>query len=283
MIEVDVVIPTRDRATLVTRAIDSVLAQTMLPEQVIVVDDGSTDDTLTRLRDYGDAIRIIEGRGEGVSSARNLGVQNGESPWIAFLDSDDLWQPEKLERQCAELRASSRAFRWSHTEEIWIRNGRRVNPMKKHKKPAGWVFEQSLKLCCVSPSSVLLERDFLREQGGFDESLPACEDYALWLKMAAKEPIHFVDQPLTVKYGGHADQLSHKHWGMDRFRAKALEDLLRQDTLPLELQRLALENLIFRYEVLLTGASKRGGSPHEATWTEALSRAKSSLDKTYDS
>ena len=70
---------------------------------------------------------------------------------------------------------------------------------------------------------------------------------------------------------------------MDRFRAKALEDLLQQDALSADLQSLALENLIFRYEVLLTGASKRGGSPHEASWTNALSLAKNSLDRTHDS
>lgn len=278
MMEVDVVIPTRDRATLVMRAIDSVLAQSKAARQIIVVDDGSEDDTLARLKTYGGAISIVKADGDGVSSARNRGVEVGKSPWIAFLDSDDTWAPEKLERQCHELQAESERYRWSHTEELWIRNGRRVNPMKKHKKPSGWVFEASLKLCCVSPSSVLLERNFLEAQGGFDEELPACEDYALWLKMAAQAPIHFVDEPLTVKYGGHSDQLSHKHWGMDRFRAKALEDLLKQDYIGLDLRKLALENLIFRYDVLLTGAAKRGGSPHEATWADARTNAQRSLE-----
>ena len=276
--EVDVVIPTRDRATLVRRAIDSVLAQTKAPRNIIVVDDASKDDTLERLKAYGDAITIIEAAGEGVSAARNRGVEAGQSPWVAFLDSDDLWTPQKLELQCGALEVEPQSYRWSHTEELWIRNGRRVNPMKKHKKPAGWVFEASLKLCCVSPSSVLIERDFLEAQGGFDEDLPACEDYALWLRMAAQEPIHFVDEPLTVKYGGHADQLSHKHWGMDRFRAKALEDLLEQSYIGLDLRKLALENLIFRYNVLLTGAEKRGGSPHEAEWTCARTKAQRALE-----
>ena len=178
MAEIDVIIPTRDRATLVVRAIDSVLAQTLAPRRVIVVDDGSTDETPEVLKRYGEKILIVQSEGLGVSAARNAGISAGHSSWIALLDSDDLWEPTKLERQWRELKAQQYPYRWSHTEEIWIRNGRRVNPMKKHQKPSGWVFESSLKLCCVSPSSVLLERSFLESMGYFDETLPACEDYA---------------------------------------------------------------------------------------------------------
>lgn len=278
MINLDVVIPTRDRGSLVVRAIESVLAQTVQPRSLVVVDDGSTDDTLKRLERYEDAISVVRGLGKGVSAARNLGVSTSSAGWLAFLDSDDLWQPEKLERQWTDLQAQANPHRWSHTEEIWIRNGRRVNPMKKHQKPSGWVFEESLKLCCVSPSSVLIERSFFEAQGGFDESLPACEDYALWLRLAAQAPIHFLDEPLTIKHGGHDDQLSRRYWGMDRFRAKALEDLLQESYLEPKLRRLALENLVFRYDVLLTGAQKRGGSPHEEVWRDARVRAMRSLE-----
>ena len=278
MAEIDVIIPTRDRATLVVRAIDSVLAQTLAPRRVIVVDDGSTDETPEVLKRYGEKILIVRSEGLGVSAARNAGISAGHSSWIALLDSDDLWEPTKLDRQWRELKAQQYPYRWSHTEEIWIRNGRRVNPMKKHQKPSGWVFESSLKLCCVSPSSVLLERRFLESMGNFDESLPACEDYALWLKMAAREPVHFLDEALTIKHGGHEDQLSRKYWGMDRFRAQALESLLSDDGLQPDLRRLALENLIFRYDVLLTGAEKRGGSPHAEEWMTSRLSAKSALE-----
>ncbi len=277
MADVDVIIPTRDRAALVVQAIESVLSQTMVARRVIVVDDGSEDDTPMVLRKYGDKIQVLEADGLGVSAARNRGLAASKAPWVALLDSDDLWEPTKLERQWADLQAQSYPYRWSHTEEIWIRNGRRVNPMKKHQKPSGWVFEASLKLCCVSPSSALLERSFLESMGGFDESLPACEDYALWLKMAAIEPIHFLDEALTIKHGGHDDQLSRKYWGMDRFRAQALENLLRNQDLEPTQRRQALENLIFRYDVLLTGAQKRGGSPYEHQWVTSRSAAETAL------
>lgn len=278
MSDIDVIIPTRDRASLVSRAIESVLEQTLRPNSVTVVDDGSVDDTSDVLKRFGDAIRIVSTPGLGVSAARNAGIRQTTSSWIAFLDSDDLWEPYKLERQWTALNNESYRYRWSHTDEIWIRNGRRVNPMKKHQKPEGWVFEASLKLCCVSPSSVLVERTFLTELGGFDEELPACEDYALWLKMAAREPVHFIEDKLTIKFGGHDDQLSRRFWGMDRFRAQALESLLSESGLSTELRVLALENLVFRYDVLLTGAKKRGGSEFTETWESSRHQAMKALE-----
>ena len=278
MSDIDVIIPTRDRASLVSRAIESVLEQTLRPNSVTVVDDGSVDDTSDVLKRFGDAIRIVSTPGLGVSAARNAGIRHTASSWVAFLDSDDLWEPDKLERQWTALKNESYRYRWSHTDEIWIRNGRRVNPMKKHQKPEGWVFEASLKLCCVSPSSVLVERTFLNELGGFDEELPACEDYALWLKMAAREPVHFIEDKLTIKFGGHDDQLSRRFWGMDRFRAQALESLLSGSGLRTELRVLALENLVFRYDVLLTGAKKRGGSEFTETCESSRHQAMKALE-----
>lgn len=278
MSDIDVIIPTRDRAGLIARAVESVLAQSLRPANVIVVDDGSVDDTPHVLKQFGGEIKVVTTLGLGVSAARNNGVRHARSSWIAFLDSDDRWEPQKLERQWVALKEATYPYRWSHTDEVWIRNGRRVNPMKKHQKPEGWVFEPSLKLCCVSPSSVLLERAFFEELGGFDERLPACEDYALWLLMAYREPVHFLNDKLTVKYGGHDDQLSRRFWGMDRFRAQALEHLLLEEELGPQERTLALENLIFRYDVLLTGAKKRGGSEFEDSWKSSRREAIRALE-----
>ena len=116
--------------------------------------------------------------------------------------------------------------RLCHTEEIWIRNGVRVNQMKKHAKSGGWLFQRSLALCCISPSSVLIHRSLFEDYGDFDESLPACEDYDLWLRITARESVAYVEVPQIYKYGGHEDQLSRAFWGMDRFRIQALEACL---------------------------------------------------------
>ncbi|MFP6855612.1 MAG: hypothetical protein VB980_07490, partial [Opitutales bacterium] len=145
-----------------------------------------------------------------------------------------------------------------HTDEIWIRNGRRVNPATKYAKFGGRVYQRCLPLCIISPSSVVMCLDLLRETGGFDESLEVCEDYDLWLQVTAREPVLFVDQPLLCKYGGHEDQLSTKHWGMDRFRIKALQRVLDQGLVSGEDERKTCETLICKLELLIEGSMKRG-------------------------
>ncbi len=102
-------------------------------------------------------------------------------------------------------------MRVCHTDEIWIRNGRRVNARKKHGKKGGWIFQHCLPLCAMSPSSIMIHRDVFTALGGFDERLPACEDYDLWLRITARYPVLFTRQPLIEKYGGHDDQLSRKY------------------------------------------------------------------------
>ena len=116
-----------------------------------------------------------------------------------------------------------------YTEEVWVRNGVFVNPRKKHKKHSGWIFEKVLPLCLLSLSSALFRREVFEVVGSFDESMPACEDYDLGIRLAHKFPIHLIDLPLIVKRGGHADQLSRQFWGMDRFRVYALEKALEMD------------------------------------------------------
>ena len=191
-----------------------------------------------------------------MSAARNVGIQAAQGEWIAFLDSDDAWVPNKLSAQLNAL-ACSPGHRLCHTEEILIRNGVRVNQMKKHQKSGGLIFERCLPLCCISPSSVLIHRELFDEVGRFDEGLPACEDYDLWLRICSREPVLFVEEALIEKYGGHEDQLSRKFWGMDRFRIRALEKLLRSDALNTSQRSATLEMLIRKLEILLNGAKKR--------------------------
>jgi len=254
---VSVIVPTRDRRVLLRRALDSVRGQTHPPNEIIVVDDGSRDDTVEMLRSRYPDVAVLQQEGSGVSAARNRGIACSRSPWIALLDSDDEWLPDKLARQLAALRKTPGAV-VCHTDEIWVRNGVRVNPRRRHAKHGGHIFERCLPLCCISPSSILLHRSVLEDIGGFDETLPVCEDYDLWLRMTASYPVLLVDEPLLVKYGGHDDQLSRRYWGMDRFRIRALEKLLDSGGLAPEQRRAARRVLEDKVRIYAAGAQKRG-------------------------
>lgn len=253
-----VVIPTFDRAHTIGRALDSVFAQTLPAQQVIVVDDGSSDSTADVVAGY-PGVSYLRQENRGVSSARNLGIRHCGCDWIALLDSDDEWLPEKLGVQFEAL-AENPGHRLVHCDEIWIRGGRRVNPADRHRKRGGWVFEYCLPLCVISPSAAVIERSLLIEAGGFNEQLPACEDYDLWLRICSRFPVLYVNRPLLRKYGGHDDQLSRKHWGMDRFRVQALRDLLATGNLSASDRQAALASLREKCRILITGARKRGNS-----------------------
>ena len=227
MKEVSVIIPTFNRANKVSRAVSSVLGQTFHDFEVIVIDDGSVDDTPDALAKFKDRIIVIRHpENRGVSAARNSGIKASQSSLIAFLDSDDYWLPEKLETQVRFFREHPDAVA-CQPEEIWVRNGRRVNPWKKHVKPSGHIFERSLELCVVSPSAVMVRRRIFDEIGLFDENFPVCEDYDLWLRISCRHPVHLINKYMLVKEGGAPDQLSSSIKGMDRFRIKAMVKLLQ--------------------------------------------------------
>lgn len=225
MPKLSVVIPTYNRAALISRALDSVLAQSRQADEILVVDDGSTDNTMDVISDRYPRISLLRQENKGVSAARNLGIRHAKGEWIALLDSDDEWKPDKLEKQLQILKDNP-DYRICHSNETWIRHGIRVNPMKKHRKYGGHIFRHCLPLCVISPSSVVIHRTVFDDIGYFDESLPACEDYDLWLRICSRYPVLYLDEELITKYGGHTDQLSHKHWGMDRFRIFSLEKII---------------------------------------------------------
>lgn len=253
--QVSVIIPTYNRAGVLSRALESVMAQTLPAEEVIVVDDGSTDHTAEVAARFPE-VRYVYQDNHGVSHARNRGIGMARSPWIALLDSDDEWLPEKLERQHQQVQQNP-GHKIIHTEEIWIRNGKRVNAMNKHQKHGGDIFEQCLPLCVISPSSVIIHRDVFDEVGLFDETLPACEDYDLWLRLCARYPVLFVEEPSIVKHGGHEDQLSRKYWGMDRFRIRALEKILQDDEVSNAHKQAAYAMLREKIDIFILGARKR--------------------------
>ena len=254
--DISVVIPTHNRAHTLERALGSVFAQTRAPAEVLVVDDGSTDHTEGLIRTRFPDCRYIRQQNRGVSHARNRGIRASRGPWIAFLDSDDEWLPDKLAAQVRAL-AGRPDYRICHTEEIWIRKGVRVNAMKKHAKSGGRIFRKCLPLCVISPSSVILQRSLLDEIGLFDEDLPACEDYDLWLRICARYPVLFLEHPMIIKHGGHRDQLSRRYWGMDRFRIQALEKIMEAPELSPGDQLAVTNMLIHKTGILAQGARKR--------------------------
>ena len=265
MSTVSVVIPTFNRESFIEQCVVSALQQSKKPDEVIVVDDGSVDKTWDVLKTLGfsdskeekNSLRYIFQRNKGVSAARNLGIKAAKYRYIAFLDSDDLWLEKKLEKQISSLESQSIRYRLSHTNEIWVRNGVRVNAHLKHEKNGGDIFIQCLKLCCISPSSSLVDRSVFDDIGFFDENLPACEDYDFWLRFCAFEDVHFVNEHLLIKNGGHDQQLSKKHWGMDRFRVTALENLLKNQSLSEFKRKETIKELIFKLQVLIDGGRKR--------------------------
>ncbi len=195
---VSVIIPTFNRAHVLARALDSVLAQDYGDIDIWVVDDGSTDDTRDLLQSYQGKIQVLTQSNKGVSAARNLGIQKSQGQFIALLDSDDAWEPDKISCQIQFFTAHPQAM-ICQTEEIWIRNGRRVNPKVKHKKPSGYIFEPSLLLCLVSPSAVMMRRSLFETRGYFNDDFHVCQDYDLWLRISRDIPIYLIEKPYTSK------------------------------------------------------------------------------------
>ena len=256
---VSIVIPVYNRKDLISRALKSVMAQTVVDYEIIVVDDASTDGTWEHLNKSWDIppVRLIrQDFNQGVSAARNRAIRAAEGEWIALLDSDDEWVPTKLEKQIDGLIDSGNFV--CHTDEIWIRNGVRVNPHKHHAKHGGRIFLQALALCTISPSSVLLRRTLFDDVGYFDESLPACEDYEFFLRLACRYDVLLLQEKLTIKYGGHPDQLSRAHYAMDRFRVKALDSLLGDVSAPVtNEERTAARNMLLQKATIVrNGAAK---------------------------
>jgi len=253
--QISVVIPSHNRRHTLARALQSVVDQTSAVDEVILVDDGSTDGSIDMVEQEFPQVKIIRQPNRGVSAARNRGIAAARFEWIALLDSDDSWMPQKIE-QVRKAWLQQPEFVLYHSDEIWIRRGIRVNPKHKHRKSGGWIFESCLPLCAISPSASVISKTALHSVGMFDETLPACEDYDLWLRLCHQYPVHYIDQALITKYGGHGDQLSRQHPAMDRFRIRALYRLLKTSALSPDDYRAAEATLLGKLDILITGAVK---------------------------
>ncbi len=263
---ISVIIPTYNRGWIIKEAIDSVLTQNYPDFELIVVDDGSTDDTQNILAEYKSRIRILQQDNKGVSAARNYGIDKARGDYLAFLDSDDIWLQNKITTQVNFFKQDPESL-ICQTQEIWIRNGKRVNPKKYHKKYSGMIFEKTLPRCLVSPSAVMIKKSLIEEVGCFDETLPACEDYDLWLRISCRYPIHLIPKALIIKRGGHMDQLSAKP-GLDKYRIIALRKILETGCLTSAQYQAASEILNQKCSVYAGGCLKRGRKEEAAVYQQ---------------
>jgi len=259
---VSVIIPTYNRRQLLSGAIASVLAQSLPCAEIIVVDDGSQDETAnyiaTVVHDAGVPIRYLRQENRGPAAARNLGIHHARHRYLAFLDSDDSWHPKKIELQLKRMEECPH-FLISHTLEKWLRRGIHLNQKKKHRPRHGDIFDHCLQLCAVGMSTVMVRKELFSLSGAFDESYPCCEDYEFWLRVSSKYPFLLVDEPLTIKQGGREDQLSQQYRiGMDRFRIRALEKLLAQGALDTHQRCATRKELMKKLTIYGNGCVRHG-------------------------
>ena len=253
--KISVIIPTYNRIFFLKRSIDSVLEQIVKPYEVIIVDDGSSDGTSTMIKKNYPKINLICQENKGVSAARNIGIRASSGDWVCFLDSDDEWKKNKLSEQMLAIKKNTN-YSFCHSNEEWIKNGKKINQKKKHKKYGGNIFKECLDMCRISPSSVMINKSVFDDIGFFNEDLVVCEDYELWLRICAHYKVLFVDEPLIIKYGGHEGQLSNSIESIEYYRIKALEYLLSTE-MTYENKKEAVKILLFKLGIYLNGLKKR--------------------------
>ena len=259
-IKISVIIPTYNRKLFLFKAIESVFKQSEPVDEVIVIDNNSDDGTQYFIRKKFPMVKILNIQKRNVSIARNLGIKEAKFDWIAFLDSDDQWNKNKIREQKKKLIASGGKLKFIHTDELWFKDNKHFNQSLKHKKKEGDLFKNCLNFCTISPSSVIIYKEIFFKYGFFNDRLPVCEDYELWIKFSSKVEIGLIKKALVYKYGGHSDQLSRRYWGIDRFRVRALEKIYFYFELSDYQKILILETIIKKSYILTTGAAKRNNS-----------------------
>ena len=261
---ISVVIPTYNRAKLLSRALQSVIGQRLGCNEIIVVDDGSNDSTKECVRQFAAAssveVRYLYQENSGPAAARNFGIRVAHYDTLAFLDSDDHWHKNKLKLQYGALEENPKLL-ISHTREKWLRRGKHLNQKKKHQPGHGDIFQHCLQLCAVGMSTVMLRNELFEQVGLFNEKYRCCEDYDLWIRTSCKYPFLLVDEPLTIKEGGRDDQVSFQYRvGMDKLRIAAIQDLLQSKSLTPEQTELSLLELDRKCSVYGKGCLKHDKS-----------------------
>ncbi len=224
--KITAIIPTFNRADFLPKAIESISNQNYKIDEVIIVDDGSNDNTREILKNYKD-LKIISTKNSGVSYARNRGIKMAKNSWIAFLDSDDTWMKVKIKKQI-DFHTKNPDILFSHTGERWVRGGKEIKYPKSLKKPHGDCFLQNTSTCKIAASSVLMNKSIFEDIGYFDESMRVCEDYDMWLRVSYRYKIGLIPEQLITKYAGHS-QLSSTIFAIDRYHIYSLLNFLDTD------------------------------------------------------
>jgi len=230
---VSVIIPVYNRRKLLADAVRSVLMQSFGDLELIVVDDGSDDGTVRSLASLSSdpRIRLLTPPRSGMAGAvRNRGAAAARGRWLAFLDSDDIWLPEKLSQQFSLLREQGslgRHPRIIHGCEVWLRDDRIISQKGQRHRREGDIFSNALTKCIIGPSSVMMERQLYLESGGFREDLEIAEDYEFWLRITALEPVAWLSKDCIIKRAGSWPQLSEKYGQIEKFRIQGLLRLVK--------------------------------------------------------
>jgi len=265
--KVSVIIPAYQDADHIRAAVDSGLAQTYADREVIVVDDGSTDDTLKVLAAYGDAVRVISQPNRGPSAARNRGIQQAQGEWVAFLDADDTWLPEKLARQMPLFqKGDGVGLVCSDTYFVDSQGLRPRTGFMDNPPCAGRVLKTIFTASFIPTSTVVVRKACLDQVGGFDEGLRTCEDLDLWLRIAAEWEIDFVAEPLA-RYRISDGQLSSQRVNMLKGLAAVLDRAYQRWPELWTLSRAELEGSYYATYLRLASAYLRAGEPEAARQT----------------
>lgn len=243
---VSVIISTYNRAAFLEEAIESVLAQTYSDYELIVADDGSSDETAERVAAFGNAVRYLQLAHSGRPSVvRNRALEFARGDLVAFLDDDDRWLPEKLQRQVA-LFAGDSAPGFVYSDMRFLSAGALSEPvLTAAQKRSGYIFDDLLRDCFIHPSTIVVRHSLLDATGGFDETFASAEDYDLWLRLAHAVPAGFVDACLTLVRRHQAGISYHREEETSRNVIRTLEQT--RDHLSLSgRQRLRLRRVLAR-------------------------------------
>jgi len=252
-----VVIPSYNRKDFLKKSIDSVLNQSFDDYELVVVDDGSTDSSILLVSEYlGKGLTYIRTSNFGVSHARNTGILNSRGSYIAFLDSDDLWEPEKL-RQTFDYIKKYPDTDLFHSEETWFRDGKVLKQKNKYKRHSGQIYRHCLPVCNIGMSTLVVKKSFFNQIGLFDEKMPVCEDYDFFLRATLANEVKLIPFALTIKDGGRDDQLSRQP-RLDEYRIYSLEKMINTGQLVGENLELTINELKNKCTIYAKGAEKRG-------------------------
>ena len=258
---ISIIIPVYNRSNLLREAVKSVIYQNFRDFELIIADDCSEEnikktlETITQIESISLKYLKLQRHSGMPGFVRNSGCKIAEGSYIAFLDSDDLWLPDKLEKQVALI---TKNISICHTREIWQRGDKVVSQSSQRHKREGDIFEDSLIKCIIGPSTVIMERGLFEKHGGFREDIEIAEDYELWLRITESTQVAYIDEPLVIKRAGDWEQLSEKYGQIEIFRIKALKELVEKSFFKSDKMNLAKKVLSEKCRIYASGCRKRG-------------------------